>query len=65
MYRRGADRGQTDNDNMTPLDYAILRNHSECVQVLKSYGLQRPTSAWSVASQVLIYLSDCLLSSFI
>ena len=37
---------------MTSLDYARQRELAECVKILESYGIRRPTSAWSIASQV-------------
>ena len=52
LYRRGADRGQRDNNNEKPSDHAHKRGHFECVKILENYGLQRPSSAWSIASQV-------------
>ena len=37
---------------MTALNHAEVRGHSECVHILQSYGLRRPSSALSIASQV-------------
>ena len=50
--RRGADRGQRDKSDMTPLHHAQQRGHSECVRILQTYGLRRPLSAISMASHV-------------
>ena len=52
--RRGADRAKKDSEDMTALDYAQQREHSECVRILRTYGLRRPPSALSIASQVSI-----------
>ena len=52
VTRRGADRGQRDCDDMTPLDHAQQRGHTDCIKILQTYGLKRPPSALSVASQV-------------
>ena len=52
VTRRGADRGQRDCDDMTPLDRAQQRRHMDCIKILQTYGLKRPPSALSVASQV-------------
>lgn len=52
VCRRGADRGQRDCDDMTPLDHAQQRRHTECIRILQTYGLRRPMSAISVTSQV-------------
>ena len=52
--RRGADRARRDSEDMTALDYAQQREHSECVRILRTYGLRRPPSALSIASQVSI-----------
>lgn len=37
---------------MTPLDHAQERGHTECVKILQTYGLRRPSSALSIASHV-------------
>ena len=37
---------------MTPLDHAQQRRHTDCIKILQTYGLKRPPSALSVASQV-------------
>ena len=37
---------------MTPLDHAQQRRHMDCIKILQTYGLKRPPSALSVASQV-------------
>lgn len=50
MSRRGADRGQRDSNDCTPLDYAEQRGYTDCIRVLRSYGIQRPSSARSFAS---------------
>ena len=52
VARRGADRGQRDCDDMTPLDHAQQQRHTDCIKILQTYGLKRPPSALSVASQV-------------
>lgn len=52
IHRRGADRGQRDNSDCTPLNYAEQRGHMDCIKILQSYGLRRPGSAMSLASHV-------------
>ena len=52
LRRRGADRAQKDNDDVTALGHAQQRGHTECVRILQTYGLRRPMSAISIASQV-------------
>uniref|UniRef100_A0A1X7TX49 Uncharacterized protein n=1 Tax=Amphimedon queenslandica TaxID=400682 RepID=A0A1X7TX49_AMPQE len=53
--RQGADRGQRDASDMTPLDHANQRNHTECIKLLESYGWLRQSSSWSIASQFSIH----------
>lgn len=55
-YRRGADRSIRDNDELTAVDHAEVRGHTECAHILYNYGLRRPSSALSVASQVPLVL---------
>lgn len=50
--RRGADRSIRDNDELTAMEHAEVRGHTECAHVLYNYGVRRPSSALSVASQV-------------
>lgn len=50
--RRGVDRSIRDNDELTAVDHADVRGHTECAHILYNYGLRRPSSALSVASQV-------------
>ena len=50
--RRGADRSIRDNDELTAVDHADVRGHTECAHILYNYSLRRPSSALSVASQV-------------
>ena len=57
VFRRGADRGQRDSSDHTPLDYAEQRGHMDCVRILRSYGLQRPSSAMSLASRVSVSMA--------
>lgn len=52
LYRRNAERGHEDLNNNTALDYAEEMNHHECVKVLKNFGLRRPSTTWSITSQV-------------
>lgn len=54
--RHGADRSIRDNDELTPVDHAEVRGHTECAHILHNYGLRRPSSALSVASQVPLVL---------
>lgn len=54
--RHGADRTIRDNDELTAVEHAEVRGHTECAHVLYNYGLRRPSSALSVASQVPLVL---------
>lgn len=57
LFRRGADRGQQDINDNTALHYAEQRGHTDCVRILKSYGLQRHGSAMSLASRVSVSMA--------
>ena len=50
--RRGVDRSLKDSDGLTAVEHAEVRGHSECAHILHNYGLRRPSSALSLASQV-------------
>ena len=55
--RRGVDRSLKDNDDLTAVEHAEVRGHTECAHILHNYGLHRPSSALSVASQVQCYMT--------
>jgi ankyrin repeat protein len=55
LLRRGADRSLRDSDEMTAVEHAEVRGHTECAHILHNYGLRRPSSALSVASQVSVH----------